>query len=79
MEVCFLTSGGGHPAELISVVSCNILTLPVGVVIEMAVGIVEAPLADRMVVLAAEMVEVPLAGAVVVLFRTVSVVMDAMH
>ena len=45
----------------------------------MAPGIVEAPLANAMVVLAAEMVEVLLAGAGVLLFGTVSVVRDAAH
>ena len=72
-----MTSGGGHPADITAVASCNILMLPVGAVFEMAVVIVEAPLADAMVVLTAEMMEVPLAGVVVMLARTVSVVRDA--
>ena len=72
-----MTSGGGHLANTIAVASCNILTFPVGTVVELAAGIVEAPLVDTMVVLAAEMVEVLLAGAGVVLVRTVFVVQDA--
>ena len=77
MDVCFLTSGGGHLADVIAVASLDILALPVGAVVELVAGIVEAPLADAMVVLAAERVEVPLTGAVVVIVGTVSVVQDA--
>ena len=51
--------------------------LMIGVGVELAAGIVEAPLVDAVVVLAAEMVVVPLAGAVVVLVGTVSIVRDA--
>ena len=58
MDVCFLTSGGGHPADIISVASGDILTFPVGAIVELAAGILEAPLADLMVMLAVEMVEV---------------------
>ena len=58
----FLTSGGGHPADIIAVAICNILAFSVGAVVKLAAGKVEALLADAMVVLAAEMVEVPLAG-----------------
>ena len=79
MDVCFLTSGGGHPADIIAVVSCDILTFPVGALVKLAALILEAPLADVVVVLAAEMVEAPLAGAVVLLVGTVSVVRDAAH
>ena len=78
-DVCVLTTSGGHPADIIAVASCDILTFPVCAVVELAAGIAEAPLADAMVVLAAEMVEVPLAGAMVVLVRTVSIVRDAAH
>ena len=77
MDVCFLTSGGVHLADIIAVAICNILTYPVGAVVELVVGIVEAPLVDAVVVLAAEMVEALLAGTVVVLVGTVSVVWDA--
>ena len=77
MNVCFLTSSGGNPADIIAVASCVVLTFPVGVIFQLAVGIVEAPLANTMVVLAAQMVEVPLASAVVVLVGTISVVRDA--
>ena len=62
MDVCFLTTGGDHPVDIIAVASCDILTFPVGAVVELAAGIVEASLVDAMVVLAAEMVEVPLVG-----------------
>ena len=72
-----MTSGGGHPADIIAVSSCGILTFPVGAVIELAAGIVEALLANAMVVLAVEMVEVLLARAGVVLVGTASVVRDA--
>ena len=77
MDVCFLTSGEGHPEDIIAVARCIILTFPVGAVVELVAGIVEAPLADAVVVLAAEMVEAPVSGAVVVLVGTVSVVWDA--
>ena len=72
-----MTRGGGHPADIIAVESCNILTFPVGAVVKLAAVIVEAPLADAMVVLATEMVEPPLAGKVRVLVGAVSVVWDA--
>ena len=74
MDVCFLTSGGCHSEDITAVASCDILTFPVGALVELAAGIVKAPLSDAVVVLAAEMVEAPMAGAVVVLVRTVSVV-----
>ena len=79
MDVCFLTRGGDHPADIIAVASCEILTVPVGVVVKLAEIIVEAPMADAMVVLAAEMVEVLLASTVVVLIGTVSVVWDSVQ
>ena len=69
MDVCFLKSGGGHPADIISVASCDILTFQVGAVVELAAGIVEAPLDEAMVVLAAE---VRMVGAGFVLVGTVS-------
>ena len=51
MDVCFLTSGGGHPEDIIAVASCEILTFSVGAVFKMAAVIVEAPLASAVVVL----------------------------
>ena len=78
-DVCFFTSGGGHLVDIIAVTSCNILTLTVGTVFKITAGIVEAPLADAMIMLAAEIVEVLLSGAGVVLFGTVSVVQDAVR
>ena len=78
-DVCVLTTSGGHPADIIAVASCNILTFPVCAVVELAAEIAEAPLADAMVMLAAEMVEVPLVGAVVVLVGMVYVLQDAAH
>ena len=72
-----MKSGGGQPADIIAVASSDILTFPVGAVVELAAGIVEAPLDDAVVMMAENMVDVPLAGAVVVLVGTVSVVWDA--
>ena len=44
IDVCFFTSGGDHPKDIIELAICNILTFPVGVVVELAEGIVQAPL-----------------------------------
>ena len=77
MNVCFLMSGGAHLEDIIKFASCDILTFPVGAVVELATGIVEAPLADAVFIMAAEKVEAPLDGAVVVLVGTVSIMRDA--
>ena len=79
MDVNFLTSGGEHPSDIIAVASCDILTFPVGVLVELVAGIVEAPLADAMVVLASEMVEVLMARVVVVLIVKFSVVRNTVR